>query len=209
MYIYRVIEKERFLDGKITNKVWYGVNTFEYDQTEEYLHFFILPEHAEIFQTLKYKNNHVDSYVLQCEVPYSLIKDKFGIGMYKWYNARVKTPFLEVRIKKSDFTKQMVVGISPEVQDTWTNDAIYSRYLNRIVNDSNPNKEFPVILKLNKNGLIENAKINPEFNFLNYFPLEQIKEENLTNDYDRDIVEIVLKNKQSFISKIKKVLSKR
>ena len=51
MKLYRVIQS----DDDIKNEDFSGVNTFEYTENEEYLHFFVLPEHAEIYKQLKYK----------------------------------------------------------------------------------------------------------------------------------------------------------
>ena len=43
MCIYRVVDKEQYINGNILNKAWDGVNTFKYDENKEYVHFFILP----------------------------------------------------------------------------------------------------------------------------------------------------------------------
>lgn len=49
MKLYRVIQAE----NNIKNNDCNGVNTFKYSKNEEYIHFFLLPEHAEIYQKLR------------------------------------------------------------------------------------------------------------------------------------------------------------
>ena len=41
MYIYRVVDKQRYLDGMLSNKKTdkKRANTFEYEEGKEYLHF--------------------------------------------------------------------------------------------------------------------------------------------------------------------------
>lgn len=216
MFLYRVIEKEKYINGKFINKVWDGVNTFNYDNNEEYLHFFLLPESAEIYQRLKYTNNDIESVVIKCDIPYSMIKNNFGVGMYRWYYPRTRSSFLEVRLNKKDFDNSMVIEVSDNVEECWKNKAIYSRYINKIINTRNINRDRPVKITLDNNGAIEKVELNEEFNFLNYVPLDQLGMENLENDYNEDIVieedynnRKIEKTNKSFLDKLKSLFNKK
>lgn len=213
MFLYRVIEKERYIKGKIANNVWEGMNTFNYYNNEEYLHFFLLPELADIYQLLKYRNNNKDSVVIKCDIPYFLIKDNFGVGMYRWYDPKVRSPFLEVRLNKNVFDNNMIIEVSDKVEDSWKNKAIYSRYLNKLINSRNELHDMPVKILL-EDEIVADVQLNKEFNFLNYIPLEQLKKENLENDYNEDVIEEytnrkVKKFNKSFMNKLKLIFNKK
>lgn len=190
MLVYRVIEKDKYEEGKITNSTWSGYNTFNYDNGEEYIHFFLLPESASIFQKLRYMNCKIDSIATKWDIPYKLLKDNFGAGMYRYYDSKILHPFLEVRVKKSDLKKEMMVD-SNETFDEWFNEEIHNRYLESVVNAGKNYlriKNFQELLSFDYNKNIEdqltkNPKLNPKFNFLNYFPKSELDKEGLESDY--------------------------
>ena len=191
MYLYRVVEKDKYVQGKVINGYFEGVNTFAYNNIQDYLHFFVLPESAEIYQQLKYKNANKESVVLKCDIPYSFLKDNFGVGMYSWYKLKAKSPFLEVRLNKFDFENSMVIEVADKVKEEWKNEAIYNRYLNKVIYGSSVNRDNPISITFDSNFSIHKVELKPTFNFLNYFPLDQLKKENLENDYKEDIIEYV------------------
>lgn len=216
MFLYRVIEKEKYINGNIVNTVWEGANTFKYVSNQEYIHFFLLPESAQIYQLLKYKNRNIESVVIKCDVPYAVIENNFGVGMYRWYDPKIRSPFLEVRLNTEEFDKSMIIEVSDNVEEGWKNKTIYSRYLNKIINRKNIHRDIPSSVTLNDYGEIEKVELNNGFNFLNYFPLEQLNKENLKNDYKEDaIVESSYNNtkienfNKSFKDKLKSIFKKR
>lgn len=179
MKLYRVVQS----DNKIKNDDFHGINTFEYAENEEYLHFFVLPEHAEIYKQLKFTNNSIPSLIYQVDIPYEIIKDCFGAGMYTYYQPRIKHAFLEVRIKKQDFDKKYILSKSENIKPEWTNDEIYERYLYHCVWDFNITEAYknvekcPVVNILSCESL--KVKINKDFNFLHYFPKNDLAKENI------------------------------
>jgi len=190
MLVYRVIEKDKYESGSLTNSNWSGVNTFNYDK-EEYLHFFLLPESASIFQKLRYTNCKIDSIATKWDIPYELIKDNFGAGMYKYYDSIALSPFLEVKVKKNNLKKEMLVECS-ETFDEWFDEEIYSRYMESVVEAGKnfyriKNFQEVVLVDYNKGSIIEQIsqkpKLNPQFNFLNYFPKSELDKEGLESDY--------------------------
>lgn len=190
MYLYRVIDKKRYLNGNydnISGKI--GVNTFDYKDGEEYIHFFILPEAAEIYQGLRFVNINSDSVITRWDIPYVLLKDSFGVGIYRWYSPFCKHPFLEVRLNKNVLKREMVVDVSDVVLDEWRDEIIYNRYLNsvRVIDMEGECLEYPLFIDFKDNVRYQverNPVINPKFNFLNYFPLEDLQKEGLKNDYE-------------------------
>lgn len=220
MFLYRVVSKDTFL-SRGTNDSFTGINTFKYEDGEEYMHFFIIPELANVYQLLKYDNENEESIVLKCDLPYSLIKDNFGAGIYKYFNLRKRDPFIEVRIKKADFDKSMIVEMSDKVKEEWKNKAIYSRYMSRIIKGNDEcvveyNDDFSTYGA----EKYDHPSLNSNFNFLNYFPLKELEKEGLKNDYDNDDIEysledtIISNNKEvkpnkSFIEKLKSIFTKK
>ena len=148
----------------------------------------------------------IKTMILQCEVPYADLKDNFGVGMYAWYST-LKEPVLEARLKKEMFDRSMIKGIAHRIPDVWVNGKIYNRYLKNVIN----NLEYPILIDPSKNVIDELEKkpvLNPEFDFLNYFPDSQLKEEGLINSYSGyNDNKIKIKNK-SFLDKLKSILSK-
>lgn len=215
MKLYRVIE-EGITDFLNTDSIK-GVNTFHYDNDDQYIHFFVLPENAEIYQKLKYENINKKSIVLQCDLPLSLIKDNLGAGMYQWYFLGKRHPFLEVKIKKEDFKDDYIIDSSDKVKDEWKNKEIYNRYLIHGINNLEP-----ITIK---SFIPFNVEINPKFNFLHYFPKEDLeKEKIIVDDYPTEIFsdeevekimypervksEKIYKPKTKFLSKIKNLFSR-
>lgn len=130
MHLYRVLEKQ----NSILNQEKRGWNFFDYDEDVKYLHFFILPEHAEIYQKVMYKNT--DSYVMQVDIPYHVISPHFGLGKYMWYFPDEASYFLEVRIPLSEFKTEYIKVVRNNVSLKWKNPHIYKRYLNNMVYDN-------------------------------------------------------------------------
>ena len=157
MILYRVIPKEK----QETEK---GINSFTYDD-KEYIHFYILPEHAEIIQIHKYYIKDKKSYILKCNIPYQLLE--FGIGLYSW-NGYKNIPFLEARIKKNDFLETYILGIYNKVNEKWKNHKIYERYLVYCV--------YSNFFKFIKN---DKVIFNSNFNFLHYFNIDDLNFENI------------------------------
>ena len=189
MYLYRVIEKERFLNGKIDNeKSETGiVNTFEYDD-EEYIHFFVMPEDAELYQEYVFSDKKKDSFITRWNIPYSLIKDNFGVGLYMYYS-NYNDPLLEVRINKKDLKRSMLEECSKVMHDDWNNQAIHNRYLKCLgLELSKVHMEHPLYINFDEDWfdqLEQHPRLNPKFNFLNYFPVEDLEIEGLSNDYTK------------------------
>ena len=212
MYLYRVIEKESFLEGKLTNKKRdeERINTFNYNG-EEYVHFFVLPECAEIYQKLAYTNNGLESFITKWNIPYSLIKEGFGVGLYRYYSPKHRDPFLEVYISKNKLKRSMLEECSKEMYDGWKNNAIYNRYLECLgLELSSKKMEHPLYFDCNESFIDQlelHPRLNPKFNFLNYFPVEDLVKEGLSNDYDAkdDIVE----EKPTLKSRIVSIFSKK
>lgn len=175
MILFRVIPKN---NENILNEEWSGVNTFNYEQDKEYIHFFILPENAEVFQLLKYKNNQIESIILKCDIPFYLLKDNFGAGMYRYYYPHKRTPFLEAKIQRQLFDKNFIVDTSEKIKDEWKNTEIFNRFMFHCVS-SHTDKTIPPIL-FNTNVLEESKpNLNPNFNFLHYFTKQQLIKENI------------------------------
>lgn len=168
MIVYRVVPKNSSDHEPMTD----GVNTFDYEQGEQYLHFFILPENVEVFQLLAYKNRNIDSEILQCDIPFKLIKNNFGAGMYRWYDPKIRTAFPEVRIKAADFSEKFVVQKSDEVKKQWKDEKIYSKFMS----DCTERKNSPVSI-LSFEPL--KVKLRKDFNFLDYFKKDDLIKEGI------------------------------
>ena len=191
MILYRVVQED-WKERKGINDDFDGWNTFDYSDNQKYIHFFLLPECAKIYQQLKYQNQNKKSLILKCNVPFCLIKDNFGCGMYRWFDPHIRTPFLEARIKYEDFDENMILEIKESLPDDWENKEIYERFLAVTVYHCGCS---PVEIKLDEHN---NKKIslNSKFNFLHFFPKEQLIAENITcEDYP------VANNSNSSLSK--------
>ena len=156
------------------------------------------------------KETGFSTLILKCEVPYSLLKDNFGIGMYSWYSA-IEDPVLEVRLKRENFNNDMIIGISHEMQPHWKNKKIYARYLDNVVDPI----KHPLYIDPEKDVLEQmfgKPVVDPRFNFLNYFPNDQLQKEGLRNSYchynEYDEVKVDSANK-SFKEKLRALFSKR
>lgn len=212
MNIYRIVDKENYLNGIITNEkvVDHNINTFEYDG-EEYIHFFVLPEHADIYQKSIYDRIGIYSLVLQCDVPYSLLKDNCGVGMYNYYNYESLIPFLEVRLNVNDFDNKFVIGVAHEVPDFWKNKTVYNRYLNNVVMGKGQGCVLDIDLYVD--GMCKDVKpeVNENFNFFEYFEKKDIIDNKSNNakslqTYNNMKME---RTSKSFKHKIKSILSKK
>ena len=187
MYLYRVIDHDRFLNGQIDNEKSENkiVSTFEYDD-EEYIHFFILPEDATMYQKDVFSGKNKASFVTRWDIPYSVIKDSFGIGLYTYYSSYLD-PVLEVRVKRNELKRDMLKECSKEIHEGWKNKTIHDRYLRCLgLELSRTYIENPLYLDYDGDWYEQfevNPRLNPKFNFLNYFPVEDLKEEGLSNDY--------------------------
>lgn len=174
MKVYRVIKDEESL----LNEDTIGENSFNYEEGTEYLHFFILPENANTYQRVKYYNQGLSSTVYQCDIPYEILKDNFGVGMYLWYYEDHRTAFLECRIKKQDFKEEFIVDKAYGVPSEWENKHIYYRFLKNCVDFNNALK----------NNIGEKIELNENFNFLDYFPKGDLEKEDIdTSNYPKDI----------------------
>lgn len=173
MILYIVIQNS----NSIINDNFYGLNSFDYDK-ENYIHFFLLPENAEIYQILRYKNNDIPSEIIKCDIPYFKIKNNFGIGMYKYYHPKYKSPFLKCIIPLEQFDKSMILEKEKKVPASWKNSEIYKRYLIECVY---------LHRCLLHNDSENKIRLNREFNFLHYFPRSVLKKEKIEcTDYPID-----------------------
>ena len=213
MEIYRVVDKKNYLNGRISNGNINKsvVNTFEYDD-EEYLHFFVLPEHAEIYQKRVYDSRGLDSLILKCDVPFSMLKDNFGAGMYKYYKKISVTPFLEVRLKAKDFDNKQVIGVAHEVPFFWKDEKIYNKYLNDVVEGRGEESLLDIDLSKDIIEQIEvNPKLNKNFNFFEYFPRKEFNETSKTQKKEIQTYKDMQRGKsnKSLKDKIKNVFTKK
>ena len=190
MILYRVIPKN---NQNIINKKWIGINSFEYDN-QEYLHFYILPEHVNFLKKIKYDYNKIDSIILKCDIPYNLLE--FGIGLYKWYYYLKKVPFLEARIKAIDFKLGYIKEISDNIEPNWLNENIFNRYLINCIY----NQRCFIYINKEKN-IIKN---NPNFNYLHYFNKDDLEKENINlQDYPEiENLDFLKKRELSFRKKL-------
>lgn len=189
MILYRVILNA----NNISNPKINGLNSFNYQDNIEYLHFYILPENAEIIQLDKYYQG-ISTYILKCDIPYEIIKDNFGVGLYTWYYRFKKVPFLEVRIKKEDFIPNFIIDKSGYINALWKNHFIFERYLiNCIYNQT-------VFTYIDKSH--STLKLRKDFNFLHYFSRDDLKKAGLsTESYPEDINFSNLKKKKLLLFK--------
>ena len=188
MILYRVISNNN------SNKTEFGINSFNYN-SDDYIHFFILPENAEIFQIGKYTIKNQKSLILKCDISYNLLE--FGVGLYSWYYHFKFVPFLEVRIKKKDFSTSFIMETSTYIKNEWKNTSIFKRYLINCIYNQN----VFTYVNFKKNSII----LNQNFNFLYYFnEFDLIKEQINIHDYPKDINFSNLKKQE--LSLIKRTL---
>jgi len=179
MILYRVVQED-WEERKGINDNFDGWNTFDYSDNQKYMHFFILPECAKIYQKLKYENLNKKSLILKCNIPFSLIKNNFGCGMYRWFKPHIRTPFLEARIKYEEFNESMILDVTESAINDWENKEIYERFLFTTVYHTDCS---PIEIKLDEKNN-KTISLNPKFNFLHFFPKEQLIAENITcEDY--------------------------
>jgi len=131
MFLYRVVLKD---NTKIINSPWKGINTFQYENNKEYLHFYFFPEHAEFLQKTKYYNK--ESTIIKCDIPLDLLE--FGIGLYNYYFTFQKSPFLEARIEYDKFDESFIIEKKDTIDDNWKNPLLYKRYLKKCVYGDKP-----------------------------------------------------------------------
>ena len=131
MFLYRVVLKD---NTKIINSPWKGINTFQYENNKEYLHFYFFPEHAEFLQKTKYYNK--ESTIIKCDIPLDLLE--FGIGLYNYYFTFQKSPFLEARIEYDKFDESFIIEKKDTIDDNWKNPLLYKRYLKNCVYGDKP-----------------------------------------------------------------------
>jgi len=171
MFVYRVIPRN---NTEYINEIWEGINTFDYSKPISYIHFFLLPEFAEALQEMKDLVGDPPTDVLKFDIPYSILKDNFGVGMYKvskWYPRIVRIPLLECRIEYKIFKKEWLVDREPHILDSWKNKEILDRYILHCAY----NKEC---IKYFNSDTLEVA-LNTHFNFLDYFPISELIKEGL------------------------------
>lgn len=176
--VYRVMNPNNFFDGCMTNSKPYelNANTYEYNDGEEYVHFFILPEQADLYKKMFYDEHLFKSVVLQCDIPEGLIKDGLGVGMYRLKEDTMMEPFLEVRLKAEDFDMSMVTSISEKMVRDWYNKEIYNKYQKAI--EKIEWDKSPILVDVSKNVRYQTEvqpKLNPKFNFFDYFPREDMR----------------------------------
>ena len=191
MILYRIILPN---NKDITNEKTKGLNSFKYDDSIEYVHFFILPQNLEIYQLYDFEQLNIKSIVLKCDIPFNLLE--FGVGLYRWYYRFKYVPFLEARIKKDDFNDSYIKEKSTYVKHEWKNEEIFKRYLINCIYNQNAFKYLD-----SKRYLLE---LNKHFNFLHYFNQEDLLKENIiVNDYPDNESLINLKKKElSFIKRM-------
>ncbi len=199
-----ILYRTKPLDNEEKFEKQTGLNTFDYNDEKEYYHFFILPENAEVYKHIKTQMENKTYYVFKCDIPYELIKNNFGVGMYNWYYPHKKTPFLEVRINKNDFNEGFILEKSPIVKKEWLNEEIYNRFMKDCVDSLKP------INILNYDPL--EVQLNKEFNFLDYFTKEDLEKENIdTSNYPKPIDKNIINyykmmndnvNKRNLINKL-------
>jgi len=191
MILYRIIENKNFGISNPKKSKFY-LNTFDYDENVDYLHFFILPENVDALQSGKFLFNK-ESIILRCDISIELLE--FGIGLYTWYYRNKFVPFLEVRIKKSDFQNSFIKETSSYIKDEWKNIEIFKRYLVNCIYNQNA---FTYT-----NTKKTKLTINPDFNFFDYFNKSDLENEHLnTANYPEDISFTALKKqKLSFIKR--------
>ena len=171
MFVYRVIPRKNI---EYINEKWEGINTFDYSEPAIYIHFFLLPEFAEELQEMKDYVGDPPSDILKFDIPYSVLKDNFGVGMYKvikWYPRIGRIPLLECRIKYKDLKKEYFVDRVPSIPDEWRNKEILDRYILHCAY----NKEC---IRYFNNDTLDVA-LNKHFNFLDYFPKKELVKEGL------------------------------
>ena len=171
---------------------------------EDYIHFFVLPESAQAYQSFKYSNKKIKSLIMQCDIPYELLKDNFGFGMYTRLepeseysfvgnrgmlmmilDTRVRYPFIEVRLNKGQFDNSMISDVSDTVKPEWLNPRIYNRYLKDVVKRKHDVVSPLYCCKNHHNP--SRVKANEDFKFLHYFPKSELnKEGNICEDHPDD-----------------------
>ncbi len=180
MFVYRVIPRK---NTEYINEIFEGINTFDYSEPCAWIHFFLLPEFAEALQEMKDYINDNPTDILKFDIPYYMLRDNFGVGMYKvtkWYPRIGRIPLLECRIKYRYLNKDWLVDRVPYVLDSWKNKEILDRYIFHCAY----NREC--INFFNSDTLV--VQLNKHFNFLDYFPKEELEKEGLdTKHYPHPI----------------------
>lgn len=165
MNFYRVVSASS--TGYVNEKS-IGCNTFSYENQTEYLHFFILPETARHYQELKYKSRGEESFIIKCQIPLTLIKNNFGIGLYGRGSYRI--PFPEARLPKSSFKESMVVEKSPEVKEEWCDNQTYQKYI------AFSKSHYPIVTPVFE-GQNTSFKTRVPIDYLSFFKESDLKEE--------------------------------
>ena len=180
MFVYRVIPKT---NTEYINEIWEGINTFDYSEPCAWIHFFLLPEFAEALQEMKDYIEDPPTDILKFDIPYYMLKDNFGVGMYKvtkWYPRIGRIPLLECRIKYKDLKKEWFIDREEHVLNSWKDKEILDRYILHCAY----NKEC--IRFFNPDTL--EVSLNTHFNFLDYFPKSELEKEGLdTKHYPHPI----------------------
>ncbi len=169
MYVYRVIPRKNI---EYINPRWEGINTFDYSEPIAWIHFFLLPEFAEELQDMKSYVNEEPTDILKFDIPYPLLENNFGVGMYKvtkWYPRIGRIPLLECRIPYKLLKKEYLVAREPFVKEEWKNKEILDRYILHCAYNRECIKYF------NSDDLV--VALNPHFNFLDYFPKSELVKE--------------------------------
>ena len=171
MFVYRVIPRK---NTEYINEIWEGINTFDYSEPATWIHFFLLPEFAEELKEMKSYIKEEPTDILKFDIPYQMLKDNFGVGMYKvikWYPRIGRIPLLECRIKYKDLKKEYFVDREPYVLEEWKNKEKLDRYIFHCAYNKECIKYF--------NSDTFEVVLNKDFNFLDYFPKKELLKEGL------------------------------
>lgn len=198
MRVYRCISAREVTNVYKRNDVrktsLYGLNTYQYDKSKEYIHFFRYHEFADYYRKRSLKEaNNMDRYVLvmTANIPHQILRENLGYGFYSNVDKRIKChicPVPEYRIEATLFKREYIVEI---------NDSVKSKY-------RNSKKEYDdyitLINELGENYHYDYSKV---VNYLSEHDLDQLL--GITGD---DLTEEQIINK-SFAQMIKKLEKNR
>lgn len=130
MKIYRCCsdeELEAYKNGKTYfKKIGIGTNTFNYDDQNNYIHFFLFAESMYHYRT--FKGGKFTKHFVECDISFEILKDYYGYGWYEAIIPGYYIPVPEFAIPCEEFDVNFICDVSDEEKKEWLRPNEWEQY---------------------------------------------------------------------------------